>query len=61
MASLGVILCVGAVTFIIIGVPVAYAMISAGALTLIANETALLVLPQRLFTSINSFSLMAIL
>ena len=38
MASLGVILCVGAVTFIIIGVPVAYAMISAGALSESATD-----------------------
>ena len=61
MGSLGIILCVGAVVFIMLGVPVAYAMTSASILTLIEKGTSLLVFPQRMFTSVNSFSLMAIL
>ncbi|MBQ4425892.1 MAG: TRAP transporter large permease [Lachnospiraceae bacterium] len=61
MGTLGTILVVGAVVFILIGVPVAYAMTSAGLMTLIAKGTSLMVFPQQMFKSCNSFPLMAIL
>lgn len=57
----GIVLCVGAVVFILIGLPVAYAMTASGVLTLLVKGTPLLVFPQRMFNSVNSFSLMAIL
>lgn len=61
MGTFGSILVLGAVGFILIGVPVAYSMTGAGILTLIAKGTSLMVFPQQMFKSCNSFPLMAIL
>lgn len=53
---------VTAVGFLLLGIPIAYAMSASGAVTLMANGgTSLLVFPQRFFTAINSFPLMAII
>lgn len=62
MSIIITVLVVTAVGFLLLGIPIAYAMSASGAVTLMANGgTSLLVFPQRFFTAINSFPLMAII
>ncbi|MFZ7101222.1 MAG: TRAP transporter large permease [Peptococcaceae bacterium] len=61
LVSLGAILCISAVALIVIGLPIAYALGAAGVIVLITdNNIPLMVFPQRVFTAINSFPLLAI-
>lgn len=61
MGSLGAILCISAVGLIVIGLPIAYALGTAGVIVLITGKSVpLIVFPQRVFTAINSFPLLAI-
>lgn len=62
MGSLGAILAISAVVMIVIGLPIAYALGASGVIVLIAGHSIpLMVFPQRVFTAINSFPLMAII
>ncbi len=62
MSAVITILVVSAVGLLLLGIPIAYAISASGIFALLAEgRTPLLVFPQRFFTSINSFSLMAII
>lgn len=62
MTTIGIVLCMSAVVLILIGLPIAYALSAAGVLALaVDGGTPLMVFPQRFFTAINSFPLMAII
>ena len=62
MFFINTILCASAVVMIAIGLPIAYSMAASGLFALLAEGTVpLTVLPQRFFTAIASFPLMAII
>lgn len=62
MTSVILVLVISAISFLLIGMPIAYALSASGIFALIAKGgIPLLVFPQRFFNAINSFSLMAII
>ena len=62
MVSVILVLVTTAIGFLLIGMPIAYALSASGIFALLAKGgTPLLVFPQRFFNAINSFSLMAII
>lgn len=62
MTSVILVLVISAISFLLIGMPIAYALSASGIFALITKGgIPLLVFPQRFFNAINSFSLMAII
>ena len=58
--NVGVLMIILMFTFILLGMPVAFGIGIAGLLAMLSGDMQLVVIPQKLFMGLNSFSLLAI-